>query len=366
MPRLQATVRCAIEPSFRARQVAGMFDLPLERSAAATFEADVPGVDEPWRIGLIVGPSAAGKSTLLAQAFGTRVYSAPPWPPDLAVVDSMGELPIKQIVGLFTAVGFGSPPSWLKPYRVLSGGERFRCDLARALATALAENRSPSAPPIVAFDEFTSLLDRPAAQLACAALGKALRQDLIACRFVAATCHADVVDWLAPDWVLDLAGGALAWRRLQRPGLRFQVFRCRRDAWRLFARHHYLTGELNRGARCYLGLCRQAPAAFCATLPLIGRQGRWRITRLVTLPDFQGLGLGMRLAETVAELHRQDGQRVSVTSGHPALLAHCQRSGRWRRSQVMRTGSRPSGLARGYRGSTGRPVVSFEYLGQRE
>ena len=50
---------------------------------------------------------------------------------DRAVIDGLGERPIKEITGLFTAVGFSSPPSWVKPYHVLSNGEQFRCDLAR-------------------------------------------------------------------------------------------------------------------------------------------------------------------------------------------------------------------------------------------
>ena len=41
------------------------------------------------------------------------------------------------------------------------------------------------------------------------------------------------------------------------------------------------------------------PAAFCATLPVIGRRRHWRISRIVTLPDYQGIGIGMRVAEAV-------------------------------------------------------------------
>jgi len=50
-------------------------------------------------------------------------------------------------------------PSWIKPYHVLSNGEQFRCDLARALSQT---TRTPDAdsvplaqpvPPVVAFDE---------------------------------------------------------------------------------------------------------------------------------------------------------------------------------------------------------------------
>ena len=57
--------------------------------------------------------------------FDQSLYDNPPWPDDRAVVDGLGDRPIKEITGLFTAVGFSSPPSWIKPYSVLSGGERF-------------------------------------------------------------------------------------------------------------------------------------------------------------------------------------------------------------------------------------------------
>ena len=72
----------------------------------------------------------------------------PTWPADRAVVDGFGDLSIRDITGLFTAVGFSSPPSWIKPYSVLSGGERFRCDLARALSAGYTQKGTPH--PLVA------------------------------------------------------------------------------------------------------------------------------------------------------------------------------------------------------------------------
>ena len=74
----------------------------------------------------------------------------------------------------------------------------------------------------------------------------------------------------------------------------------------------------------------------------------------------------MAVAEAVAELHRGEGHRVNVTASHPALLAHCRRSPLWRAVQVRKTGSRNAAkFIKGYRGSAGRAVVSFEYLGRR-
>jgi len=371
VPVHEVIVSCPVHDSFRVRQVAGMFDVPLAAKASSVFRGEVPSAAEPWQIGLIVGPSGSGKSTLARTAFGEALYTDPGWPADRAVVDCFGDAPIKQITGLLTAVGFGSPPSWIKPYAVLSGGERFRCDLARALSgggstmSLVGEQTNAATSEIVAFDEFTSVVDRNVAQIGSAAIARAIRSGAVRRRFVAVTCHYDVAEWLAADWTLDMTTGACHWRRLRRPTIELQLLRCHRSAWNLFARHHYLNGRLSPTARCFLAVWRGAAVAFCATIPLIGRRGHWRITRVVTLPDFQGVGIGLRLAEAVAALHRQDGLRINITASHPSVLAHCQRSPRWRMVRVMKHGSsRARTFVGNYRGSGGRAVVSFEYLGE--
>jgi GNAT superfamily N-acetyltransferase len=132
----------------------------------------------------------------------------------------------------------------------------------------------------------------------------------------------------------------------------------------MFARHHYLSGALAPTARCFLAVWEGAPVAFCATLPSIGRKNHWRISRIVTLPDYQGIGIGTAVAETVAQLHREDGKRINLTASHPAVIAHCRRSPHWRAVSVKKTGSHNARrFIANYRGSAGRAVVSFEYLG---
>ena len=183
---------------------------------------------------------------------------------------------------------------------------------------------------------------------------------------MAVTCHYDVAEWLEPDWVVDMAVRTCQRRRLRRPTIELELRRAKRSLWRLFAPHHYLSGAFSAVARCYAAWWKGQPVSFCATLPVIGRKKHWRISRIVTLPDFQGVGIGMRVAEAVCELHRADGCRVNVTASHPALIAHCRRSPRWRTVNVRKTGSAGAErFIRGYRSSAGRSVVSFEYLGSQ-
>ena len=157
-----------------------MFDVPIREKASLHLSAEVPGADEDWTIGLIVGPSGSGKSSVAREAFGAALYEGGGWDDDSAVVDGFGSLSTKDSTGLLSAVGFSSPPSWVKPYRVLSNGERFRCDLARALA---------SADPLVVYDEFTSVVDRVVAKIGSAAVSKAIRKRKDGRRFVAVSCH---------------------------------------------------------------------------------------------------------------------------------------------------------------------------------
>ena len=350
---MQITVSCSTEPSFRVSQIAGMFDVPLEKKSTQHFNIEPPPMDADWHIGLIVGPSGSGKSTVARHLFDDYLYKEGGWPENRAVIDGFGDLPIKEITRLLTLVGFSSPPSWIKPYHVLSNGERFRCDLALSLAAT----SKTCTPPLVAFDEFTSVVDRNVARIGSAAIARGIKSGKVNCRFVAVTCHYDVTDWLEPDWVLDMAAGTVSRRRLRRPPIELRILRCDRRAWPLFAKHHYLSGNLASGCRCYLALWNDEPVAFCAMIAQMGFKNRWRVSRIVTLPDYQGVGIGTAFLETLGDLYREDGLRFSITASHPSVIAHCGRSSKWKTVNVMKTGSKDGA----HRGSLGRAVVSFEY-----
>jgi GNAT superfamily N-acetyltransferase len=440
MSTLNLTLTAPLYDSFRVQQVAGMFDVPLAEKLTERITVEWPdeleGNASAWRVGLIVGPSGSGKSSIARHLFGAALAGQEPWPTDRAVIDGFGDhLSTRALTALLTAVGFSSPPSWLKPYHVLSNGERFRCDLARALArnlecgggvvpkptgsapwsndvlgtlgdeqqrdgathgeifvpgggapglrahqdrcassagdlrprlrSILPTPESPAPNPgaaITVFDEFTSVIDRNVARIGSAAVAKALRSGRIPGRFVAVTCHYDVLDWLAPDWVLDMATRTVTRRLLRRPALRLRIDRCRAAAWRMFERHHYLSGQLCPTARCYLASWNDTPVTFVAVIPMLGRRGHWRITRLVTLPDFQGIGVGMRVAEAVAAAYAARGLRMNLAGSHPAVIGHCRRSLQWRTVSV-RTPRRPGRhVDPTYRLPNNRAVVSFEYV----
>lgn len=374
---INLTLQTPLETSFRVMQVAGMFDLDPHKVVNEKISLVIPPQQEDWRIGVIVGPSGSGKSTVARWLFEEHLVAGFPWPEDRPVVDAFPEWPIKDVVGLFSAVGFGSPPAWLRPYRVLSNGEKARCDLARALAEALVNRHKEPLPerwhallpaqgdrtlPLVVCDEFTSVVDRHVARAIAAGLNKRIRSGQLSCRFVAVTCHYDIIEWLAPDWVLDMATRQFTRRRLWRPPITLAIVPCCREAWRAYCRHHYLSGSLPAAAQCYQAFWQGEPVAFCAVASQVGQRGYYRISRLVVLPEYQGMGIGSAIVDTIARYYRRRGFRIGITTSHPAMIRHCGRSPHWRLVAVRKLGSRGGGKnLPQYRGSQGRAVVSFEF-----
>lgn len=355
--KVDVTVSCPVYKSFRVDQVAGMFDLKLSAKANETFAVELPGDDEDWKIGVIVGPSGSGKSTVAREAYGKQLVEHFTWKKDAAVVDNFGNRSIKEITHLLTSVGFSSPPAWLKPYRVLSGGQRFRCDLARALLT-------PG--DLVAFDEFTSVVDRTVAKVGSAAIAKVIRKGRIAKRFVAVTCHYDVLEWLEPDWVLDMASGQLArgclWRR---PEIAIEIAPIQNSAWELFRQHHYLNTKLVFAAKSFAAFYGDEPVAFSAWMHSMTNKRRssdMREHRTVVLPDYQGIGIGNRLSEWCASYWRAVGCRAFSTTSHPGMIHYRSAAPHWKRhrfSMVSKAGKQAIIKTT----SVGRYTAGFQYVG---
>jgi hypothetical protein len=378
----------------RVIQLEGMFDLPVDKVSRFSLEVSMPLKQRAWNIGLITGPSGSGKSTLVRQLWPGHIVEGYSWPTDKSIVDGFpSTVSIKEVTLALSSVGFSSPPAWLRPYHVLSNGEKFRATLARALVNApgemgISKGRNISLDGTVGhltvLDEFTSLVDRTVARIGSAAVSKAVRQTLKTNRiqFVAATCHNDVLDWLQPDWHLDLLSGKFAWRSLcSRPKIQLTIRKGTRDLWRVFGRHHYLSSTLGASA-CYAGLVEEQPAVFTAVIhfPHAHRPG-WREHRTVCLPDYQGVGLGNAMSEFIAGIYKATGKPYRSVTSHPAMIRHRAASKLWRLIRkpaivgaVGKTSTINSGQVRGLPSaetrarikavlSDSRLTASFEYVG---
>jgi GNAT superfamily N-acetyltransferase len=291
-----------------------------------------PDVPTCFGLGVIVGASGSGKSLLVRDYGHSSVHDWGPRP----ILDHFEDPALAPL--LFYAAGLSSVPVWCLPYAALSTGQRFRADLARSLEACYYTNAY--SPAVV--DEFSSVVDRTVARACCAALSRAHDKGDIG-RVVLATCHRDILNWLRPDWIIDTDAGQFIVNpkeRLQRAGMVASVYRVDREVWRHFVGHHYLNGDdLHPFARCYVATVGEHPAAFGAAIPFPhgSIHNAWRGTRTVTLPDYQGLGLGVRLSDWIAEAHVRAGYRYFSRTSHPRMGEYRERHPNWRATSSNRT-----------------------------
>jgi ABC-type lipoprotein export system ATPase subunit/GNAT superfamily N-acetyltransferase len=316
VPTVRLASRVAVQRSKRVRVLESMFDLGQSSSSAHEMTCTLP-IPDKYGIGAIIGPSGCGKSTLLRHLFGNEM-SEYLWKRDASIVDSFPqEATMREIVTALSSVGFSSPPNWLRPYNVLSTGEQFRADIARRLV------ESAQGSGIVVVDEFTSTVDRQVAMSCCLALSKAVRRGNV--KLIVASCHYDIVDSLQPDWIYEPHADKFTARgRVRPPQIRVQISRTNRDTWQLFRHHHYLSQDLMSNAKCFVGTFNKTPVVFGCMTPavLTGKSRAWREHRTVTLPDYQGLGVGVRMSEFLGALCRTLAYQFDSTTSHPAMIGY--------------------------------------------
>jgi len=176
-----------LQNTFRINAIKNMFDLSVSE-IAENFVGEITLADD-WSIGVIYGASGTGKTTISKEIFGKsfeKKYTAN------SVIDDFGEkIDLQKITQTLNSVGFSSVPSWLKPYSVLSTGEKMRVDLASAILET-PENE------IIIFDEYTSVVNREVAKIMSVALSKTTRR--MKRKIILVSCHDDILDWLEPDW----------------------------------------------------------------------------------------------------------------------------------------------------------------------
>ena len=178
-----------INDSFRTKKIKSDFD--YKQNETENIFHGIIETPKKWNIGCIVGASGTGKSTIAKEKFG-KYYVRDFVYDENSVLDNMNEnCTVEEITKMFYRVGFSSVPDWLKPYNLLSTGQKMRVDVARAL---LQNNK-------VVYDEFTSVVDRTVAKNLCIALNKYLKQSNK--KFIAVSCHKDIIEYLQPDWIFD-------------------------------------------------------------------------------------------------------------------------------------------------------------------
>ncbi|WP_291325208.1 GNAT family N-acetyltransferase [Desulfovibrio sp. UCD-KL4C] len=275
------------------------------------------------------------------------------------------------MTGALSSVGLGDVPSWLRPYGVLSMGEKFRADLARIISER---------PKRIVIDEFSSVVDRQIAKAGAHAFSKSWKRTKG--KAVLLSCHYDIIEWVQPDWVLDTATGKLSWGCLQRPPIELEIYQTGWEWWPYFESHHYLKLPHMIAATCYVGFVDGVPVAHIAVSTRTRHEAR--ACRLVVMPEWQGVGVGLKFLNGVCDMWRRGKNRynrpmpVLFHTSHPGLAGALRRKPEWSQISAKLYGANKlrsmrsiassldkkgkKGPASGYGGHF-RAVQGFRYMG---
>lgn len=308
--------------SFRVASIIGKFDLS-SNEIKEQFVGNL-NIPENWNVGLIVGKSGTGKTSIAKELFKDAYVTDYLYNAEAVIDDMPSDCSVEDITSMFNSVGFSSPPSWLKPYSVLSNGQKMRVDLAHSLLL----NKE-----LIVFDEFTSVVDRQVAQIGSFAVQKAIRKQNK--KFIAVTCHHDVEDWLLPDWVFNtdtMTFHSFEGQKKNRPEIKFEIFNTSdKTIWKMFAKHHYLSHSHNNAASVYVAMINDEVAGFLSVLHLPHPKAKniKKVHRLVILPDYQGAGFGIKFLNEVGKSYKNQDYRYTIVTSAPSLIVALKKSKEW-------------------------------------
>lgn len=376
--RIEVHNRVSDFDTYRAARVKSLFN--AENGCNFDLVIDDVDLSGDWNIGVVVGASGSGKTSIGKQIFGENkiVDMSAGWNDGIPIIDDIapgGDF--NTVTGLLASVGLGDVPAWLRPYRVLSNGEQFRAGLARLICEK---------PEEVVVDEFTSVIDRQIARIGAQAFQKAWRRENPSGKVVLLTPHYDVLDWLQPDWVIDTKDRSFTRGHLrQRPPIELEIRKVNGSYWRYFKPHYYLDLPMPIAAEYFVGTVNGELACHLAISPWFHLKG-YRATRLVTMPEWQGAGVGTRFLNAIAQYHLEGNGRKNKKlptyfhTSHPQLCAALRKSSKWvqvsarlygdnkaRNRESLRKHSKLKGdiVSSGYGGHF-RAIQGFKYIGAGE
>jgi ABC-type lipoprotein export system ATPase subunit len=313
-----------------------------------------------WNIGVILGGSGSGKTTILKKIGEVKKVL---FDSNKPLISNFDWLEPKDASFVLTSMGLSSVPTWLRPFHTLSNGEQYRATLAYLVSSAKEGE-------VILVDEYTSVVDRDVAKAMSFALQKYIRRENK--RIILASCHYDILEWLMPDWTCSpQKGGTLErcdYLRQGRPQIQLQISRVEPETWDFFKKHHYLTEKCNKSYIYLLFEWNKNPIGISIIGRHIGRNNvekSFRGSRIVVLPDYQGMGIGSKISEFSAAIIKNKGGKYYTKTINPALGEYRnKKTNKWKPTAFNGKNRINKGNSLVYKNLKERQSYCHEYIGE--
>jgi ABC-type ATPase with predicted acetyltransferase domain len=305
--QIEVILKSEVNKEFRCQVAANSLDIDVEKKSIHHLKIDNINIPDKWNIGLVYGNSGSGKTTMIKHLFGDKIFEVK-LDEDKPIINQLPEdMSYEDCAKMLNGIGLNSVPCWIRPVKTLSNGQR-----ARAEAVYLMTQSDE----IIFIDEWTSVVDRTVAKAMSLCLYKYAKRNNK--RLVLCSCHVDILEWLNPDWMIDCNKQKFILPESEdfffnkREQLQFEIKEIDRASWKYFSKYHYLSERLPGGKLYLYGLfynsnqigfqCFANYVPYTESEKLKKRKIIYHSNRTVIHPDYNGLGLGIKLINETSEL----------------------------------------------------------------
>lgn len=329
---VEVILESPVNNNFRCKMACDSLDIDIKKKSKHHLKIEGINIPDKWNVGLVYGASGSGKTTLAKKLFGEDVFKAI-LDEDEPIINQFPEhLTYDECAAILSGIGLNSVPCWVRPVKTLSNGQRARAEAA----LLMVQNNG-----IINIDEWTSVVDRTVAKAMSFCIQKFARKHNK--QIILLSCHYDVLEWLVPDWLIDCNEQKFHLKQndnfffTERDKLKFDIRKIGRESWRYFSKYHYLSERLPGGSIYLYGLFfedKQIGFQCFAnyTPPRKGHPVIYHSNRTVIHPDYQGLGLGIKLINESSRVFNDEYPKHRIMAKFSALPVYkaMQKQKEWR------------------------------------
>ena len=290
--------------TFRCQAAANSLDIDVKKKSIHKLEINNINIPKEWNIGLIYGASGSGKTTLAKHLFGENIFDCS-LDENKSIIDQLPkEYSYEDCANILNGIGLNSVPCWIRPIKTLSNGQKARAEAAYLMCKQ----------DFILIDEWTSVVDRTVAKAMSVCLHKFAKKHKK--QIILLSCHYDILEWVKPDWLIDCNKQNFELPKTEdfffneREKLEFTIKEVGRETWKYFSKYHYLSERLAGGKLYLYGIFyEENQIGFqCFANYTPHRKGTkiiYHSNRTVIHPDYNGLGLGIKLINETSKLLKQ-------------------------------------------------------------